>query len=81
MLKSIKKKTTGVYKYKYITIINGVKFEVVSNFDEETFVMVLNVLAKQSENDIKTFEVVDCIDFFYTDQEYHITLDVLVNYF
>lgn len=80
MLKLTKIKTTEVYKYKYITIINGMKFEIVSNFDEETFVMVLKALKEQGEKRIRNFKVIDCIEFFYTNEGYHITLDVLVNY-
>ena len=79
MLKLTNRKTIETYSYKYIVTINNRKYEILSNFDDNTFKKVLTRLS-ECWTEIKSFNIKECIEFYYTNENKGITLDVLRNY-
>lgn len=79
MLKLTNRKTVETFSYKYIVLVNNKKFQILSNLDEKT---VQNLMLKmcQSWEEMKSFKILDCIEFEYTDANKGITFDVLRNY-
>jgi len=79
MLTFTNRRTINTYSYKYITKINNKNFEILSNLDEKTFKTVLKELSC-NWGEIQTYDVLDCIEFEYTNENTGIGLDVLRNY-
>lgn len=79
MLTFTNRRTINTYSYKYITKINNKNFEILSNLDEKTFETVLKELSVKWK-EINTYEIVDCIEFEYTNENTGIGLDVLKSY-
>lgn len=79
MLRLTNRKTKETYSYKYILKINNKKMEILSNFNEGTFNKVIKELSNQWD-EIKTYKILDCIEFNYTDANDGIYLDTLRNY-
>lgn len=79
MLILTNRRTIETYSYKYITKINNKNFEILSNLDGKTFATVLKELSHKWE-EIKTYNILDCIEFEYTNENNGIGLDVLRNY-
>lgn len=79
MLKLTNRKTTETFSYKYIILINNKKFEILSNLNDNE---VDNLLLKLSQiwDELKSYKVLDCIEFEYNNENYGITFDVLRNY-
>lgn len=79
MLKLKNIKTMETFSYKYITLINNKRFEILSNFDEKTVESLLNELNKKWD-ELKSYKVIECLEFEYTNENDGITFDVLRNY-
>lgn len=79
MLKLTNRKTTETFSYKYIILINGKKFEILSNLTESEVDNLLLQMARLWE-ELKSYKVLDCIEFEYNNENYGITFDVLRNY-
>lgn len=79
MLIFTNRKTIETYSYKYITKINNKNFEILSNLDGKTFAAALKELSHKW-GEIKTYNILDCIEFEYTNENNGIGLDVLRNY-
>lgn len=79
MLKLTNIKTTETFSYKYIVLINNRKFEILSNLTESEAENLLLEMAKLWD-ELKSFKILDCIEFEYNNENYGITFDVLRNY-
>lgn len=79
MLKLTNRKTKETFSYKYIILINNIEFEILSNLDENQVDNLLLEMTKQWE-ELKSYKVLDYIEFEYNNENYGITFDVLRNY-